>query len=145
MDFSFGKLSKQEVYNFLLETDKEFPTPLSSKVDIDEYATKISAYSQFSYCMNQGIIIGMISCYTNNPPMAYITNVCVKAEYQKMGIFHKLLNLLILSLHNKDISYIRLEVDNNNLTAQNAYIKNGFTIKDKASPYSMYMEYYLEK
>lgn len=138
--YYFGKLSVSKVLDFLIQTDCEFPYPLSSRVNINKYAIKLSDFSHFSYCMDDGIIVGMISCYINNPPMGFISNVCVKSKYQGLGIFSKMLEVLIQSVQDFGICYLRLEVDNNNI-AQQVYLRKKFVMKEAASDHSTYMEY----
>ena len=140
MKYLFSKLSFEQVHKFLYETDKEFATPLSSKVNIDEYAKKLSEFSHFAYCMDDDNIIGMISCYANNPPLGYISNVCVKSEYQNKGVFSSMFNTLIKSLKDIGIKKLRLEVNNNNTKAQEVYSSKGFAFSTQASDHSKYME-----
>lgn len=140
MKYTFSKLSFEQVYQFLLETDKEFATPLSSKVNIEKYAKKLSDFSHFAYCIDENKIIGMISCYINNPPLGYISNVCVKSEYQNKGVFNLMFSTLIYSLEQLGIKILRLEVDNNNTKAQEVYLKKGFAFSAQASEHSKYME-----
>ena len=124
--FSYGKLSFEQVRRFLMDTDKEFPTPLSAHVDIDAYAKKLSEFSDFSICWNGGDIIGMISCYTNRPPLGYISNVCIKKEYQGKRVFRRLFFDLIARLTEKGFNRIQLEVDLDNIRALAIYHHLGF-------------------
>ena len=140
MDFRFGKLGFGQVLLFLLETDKEFQHPLSEKVNLEEYACKLSQYSCFSYCIEQGEMIGMISCYTNRPPEGYISNVCVKSKYRGQGVFGNMLERLLKEVAVVGVDKIRLEVDEDNVNAQKVYMKKGFVFCGNARPSSYYME-----
>ena len=124
--FSYGRLSFEEVWQFLIETDNLFPTSLSLHVNIDSYARKLSDFSDFSICRDPKGIVGMISCYTNKPPVGYISNVCVKNEFQGMGVFTKMFMLLVAKAKEKGIETLRLEVDLNNSKALNLYSLLGF-------------------
>lgn len=146
MKYLFSKLSFEQVYKFLCETDKVFATPLSSKVNIDDYAKKLSDFSHFVYCTNDDDhIIGMISCYINNPPVGYISNVCVKSEYQNKGVFSLMFSTLVDSLKKLQINILKLEVDDNNSIAQDVYSRKGFVVSSKASDHSKYMEFQIRK
>ena len=125
-EFSYGKLSFEEVRRFLMETDQEFLTPLSTHINIDAYAKKLSLYSDFSICRDDKSIVGMISCYTNQPPMGYISNVCVKKQYQDQRVFSRLYRTLLHQVELRGISIIRLEVDSRNEKAQSVYRHFGF-------------------
>lgn len=140
MEFCFGNLGFEQVLVFLRETDNEFKHPLSEKVDLEDYARKLSQYSSFSYCIDQNEMIGMISCYTNRPPEGYISNVCVKSKFQGRGVFGNLLKRLLKEVVALGIDVIRLEVDEDNVTAQSVYLKNGFVFCGNASPSTYFME-----
>lgn len=133
LQFSYGNLPYHAVREFLLETDKEFPIPLSTHVDIDSYAKKLSSLSDFSVCRDGAEIVGMISCYTNHPPVGYVSNVCVKKAYQGAGVFSELFSLLTAQVREKGISKIRLEVDEANNRAQEVYFHMGFTVAESRS------------
>ena len=126
--FSYGKLPVEEVRTFLWETDGEFPTPLSAHVDIDSYAGKLSEFSDFAVCRDGEDMVGMISCYTNQPPLGYISNVCVKKPYQARKVFSRLLQLLRTNVKEPGISRLRLEVDVDNDKARRIYGHYGFRI-----------------
>lgn len=148
MDFryTFSTLSFEEVRRFLLETDKEFPTPLSESVDINDYARKLSTYSDFSLCYYGDELIGMISCYTNRPPMGYISNVCVKKDYQGRGVFQGMFVCLLDKVKHKKISVIRAEVDIFNYSAINTYLKRGFILVEaRAESRKLLIEYRCDK
>ena len=136
LQFSYGKLSYEEVRRFLIETDSEFLIPLSTSVDINEYARKLSSFSDFSICRDSGSIIGMISCYTNQPPMGYISNVCVKKQYQGQKVFSRMYRLLILNLKRLGILYLRLEVNSENSNAQSVYRHYGFRVVEARPEYN---------
>jgi ribosomal protein S18 acetylase RimI-like enzyme len=124
--FSYGKLTFEEVREFLLETDNEFPTPLSAHVDIDAYAKKLSEFSDFSICRDGDSIVGMISCYTNRPPIGYISNACIKKQYQAQKVFSKLFHQLVNNAKDRGILRIQLEVDTDNDYARRIYEHYGF-------------------
>lgn len=124
--FTYGTLPFEEVRTFLLETDNEFPTPLSASVDINSYAKKLSEFSDFSICRDEDGIIGMISCYTNNPPAGYISNVCIKKEFQGRGVLSILFSLLVINGKRKGIKTVQLEVEESNTSALNVYLHLGF-------------------
>ena len=124
--FSYGKLAFEEVRTFLLETDNEFPTPLSARVDIDAYARKLSEFSDFSICRDGESIVGMISCYTNRPPLGYMTNACIKKPYQTQKIFSRLFHQLRTHAAERGILRFRLEVDAGNDNARRIYEHYGF-------------------
>lgn len=124
--YVFSVLSFLEVYSFLLETDAEFLSPLSRRVDIGAYAKKLSDFSDFSLCYDGDQLVGMISCYTNQPPVGYISNVCVKKQYQGRGVFSAMFRKLLENLRLRGISMLMLEVDAQNEKAKSIYEHFGF-------------------
>ena len=139
--FSYGDLSFGEVRTFLLETDAEFPTPLSAHVDIDSYAWKLSEFSDFAVCRDGEDIVGMISCYTNQPPLGYISNACVKKQYQARKVFSKLFRLLLTNAKERGASCLRLEVDADNENARRIYEHYGFrTLEARPESRKLLME-----
>lgn len=141
MDYRFGNLPFEDVYRFLVETDNEFPAPLSKKVNLTDYALKLAHFSEFSFCIEDHSIAGMISCYMNRPPIAFISNVCIRSNYQNMGVFKRLFSNLTTHLKSKGFSIVHLEVSDANIIAQKAYLSVGFQAKERASNTSHYFEF----
>ena len=132
MEIVFGRLSYEEVYEFLKATDKEFDVPLSEKVNLSDYASKLSKLSSFSYCIDNGHIVAMISCYVNCPPVGYISNVCIMNQYQGCGLFTKLLSKLKIESRQLGITYFRLEVNIDNINARHVYEHVGFDYESQS-------------
>lgn len=124
--FSYGKLSFEQVRRFLMETDKEFPTPLSAHIDIDVYAKKLSEFSDFAVCWDGDDVIGMISCYMNRPPIGYMSNACIKKQYQAQKVFSKLFHQLLINAKERGVLRFQLEVDAINYNARRIYEHYGF-------------------
>lgn len=131
MEIVFGRLSYEEVYEFLKATDKEFDVPLSEKVNLSDYASKLSKLSSFSYCIDNGHIVAMISCYVNCPPVGYISNVCIMNQYQGCGLFTKLLAKLKDKSRLLGITVFRLEVNADNIRARSVYERSGFKYENQ--------------
>lgn len=126
LSYTYGRLPFEKVRTFLQETDNEFPTPLSVRVDIDAYAKKLSEFSEFSLCRDGESIVGMISCYTNRPPLGYMTHACVKKQYQARKVFSKLFQQLRDNAKERGILRFQLEVDADNSHARRIYEHYGF-------------------
>ena len=120
--------SLESIREFFYRTDSEFDVPLSQKVNIDKYTFKLYSYAEFFVCYDDDRIVGMICCYMNRPPEAYISHVCVSSEYQGKGIFKELFASLKHVCHSTSIKQITLEVRQLNVKAQKAYRKEGFYI-----------------
>lgn len=126
LSYSIERPSLHELLQFLYESSKEFDTPLEQKLDIPQYAQKLYENSSFIICRDNVHIVGMICCYTNRPPIGYISNVCVLSTHQGIGIFKQCFNLLIDYCKSSGIDEIHLEVNNQNHNAYNIYRHIGF-------------------
>ena len=143
--YVFSSLSFQEVLSFLRETDTMFPTPLSERVDLEMYAKKLSGHSDFSLSYAGNQMVGMISCYTNRPPMGYISNICVKESYQGKGVFKEMFRRLVDEIKKKGIHCLRLEVDDDNVRAMDVYSHLGFSVvKERRDLNKKLLEYVIE-
>jgi ribosomal protein S18 acetylase RimI-like enzyme len=130
LQYAFSRLPFEDVYSFLLETEKDFPVPLSESLDLETYARKLATFSEFSLCYYEGKLIGMISCYTNYPPVGYVSNICVKKEFRGKGVFSELFVILLANAKEKGIKTIRLEVDMKNDKALGVYHHIGFEVAE---------------
>lgn len=120
--------SIESIREFFYRTDNEFDIPLSQKVNVDEYTLKLYTYADFFVCYNDDKIVGMICCYMNRPPEAYISHVCVESEYQGKGVFKELYTETEKYCLQKDIISITLEVSKNNAKAKSVYHKMNFSL-----------------
>jgi len=70
----------------------------------------------------------MIAFYANRPEEAvvYIPHVYVSPLYRHQGLFTQMLKIAKEHVKQKGFITMRLEVNNNNMQAQNAYLRNGF-------------------
>lgn len=122
--------SLEAIRDFFYRADKDFDIPISHRVTIEEYTFKLYSYSNFYVCYDSDEIIGMICCYMNRPPEAYISYVCVSSKYQGQGVFSSLFEMLERECVCSSISKIKLEVNIDNLRAMRAYEKKGFVITE---------------
>lgn len=79
--------------------------------------------SKYIVAKEQGIIVGFAGIWYSVDD-AHITNIVVKKSYRHQGIGSKLLEGLIKMAKIKDS--LTLEVNTNNINAQNLYTKYGF-------------------
>ncbi len=108
--------------------DQSFVPPLSSRINIEEYAQKIHDKAITFEAWQGNTLIGLIAAYfsSNGQKIAFITNVSVYSNYMGAGIASKLLDMTIhyASLHH--YTTINLEVNCNNTPAIHFYKKNRF-------------------
>ena len=122
------------------QADDTFPS-LQDEEHLLNFTHKIHSFADFCLCRNNGMLVGIIAFYANGngADFAYISHVYVSPDYRGKGVFSKMFSVVEDYVRTKGFSEIRLEVDNNNNSAQSAYIRNGFVQGKIASPCSVYM------
>lgn len=123
--------SQKEILVFIQSTDSMYDPPQSSIVNITDWSEKIYNNADLFVASNNGQTIGMIAAYMTQPPLCYITSVCVCKEYQNQGIFSSLYSLLEHIAFITGFVMIVLEVNKNNTKALSCYKRKGFTIKEE--------------
>ena len=122
-------INLENVTNFLIEVNFDFPVPLSNKVDISEYAKKIINNATIIAAIDKtNSIIGLVCGYTNNliEKTSYISLVGVKKEYRKCGIAKLLLKTYLAFCNKKGIALVHLYTDKSNVPAIKMYNDLGF-------------------
>ena len=134
-------ISLEELLNYMrIQANEAFPS-LKDEARLLAFATKLHKNAEFCFCRDEGKLVGMIAYYANGQgaDFVYIPHVYVSPNYRKIGLFSRMLNTIEEYVIKKEFSEIRLEVENDNWSAQSAYLKNGFLLKKIASPKSIYM------
>ena len=83
--------------DFLQRVDNDFPTPLSARVNLEEYARKLTDHGFVSVTIKQGVIVGMVAMYCNDTEnsYAYIPLVAVDSQYRGQKISKSLMDCAI--------------------------------------------------
>ena len=134
-------ISLEELLNYMrFQANEAFPS-LKDKTKLLAFATKLHENAEFCLCRDEGKLVGMVAFYANGQgaDFAYIPHVYVSPDYRKMRLFATMLNKTEYDVKKKGFSEIRLEVEKENVIAQSAYLRNGFTQYKTVSPNSMYM------
>lgn len=121
-------ISEKMLYEFLKMGDKDFPEPLSNRVDLKEYAKKMhkNAVIIAEVCDDQ--IVGMFAGYINDESKkeAYISFVNILRKYRRNGIAKKLLLEFIDVARKKNFHEVHLHTSLKNQGAIKLYESNGF-------------------
>lgn len=132
------RLSHNDALN-LLEYSSDFYIPkLSSEVDLEVFAKKLSRHANFLLCELGESICGYTAYYVNpNAKQIYITLICVDPAFQQRGLGRLMLKYLVDNYTNKALS-IALEVVKYNNIALNFYKHEGFVIiEDRGNRFLM--------
>ena len=116
----------------LSELDKKcFSVPWSEKSFFDESHNKLAVYF---VAKEDGVIIGYAG-YWNVAGEGCITNIAVIPEKRRMGIGKKLIEEMIKSAKELDLSLLTLEVRESNTAAISLYKSFGFEELGKRKNY----------
>lgn len=120
---------------FINKIDKDFPIPVSEKVDIIEYVRKLSENGTIYIAEHEMEIIGLCAGYMNDLQnnKAYISILGVDSSFRKKGIAKELVNHFIDKAYNSNMKKLFLETHKENISALNFYKKNGFIILDNCN------------
>lgn len=135
-----NNISKRtDILSHLLRTDTVFLNNLKKKVNLEEYSLKLASKAKrFEAWNDSGQLIGIVCIYLDKNS-GFISNVSVEPRYYRLGIGNTLIKKTILLCKSKSIKNIKLEVEINNKSAIQLYVKNGFKIK-KTLQYNYLMD-----
>lgn len=129
-----------DIQKHLSAVDTDFAIKLSDRVDIHEYAHKLSIKSERIEAWKEDSLVGLLAYYNNQTTnSAYISNISVTKEFRSSGIASCLLEKLKEYIANHGITKITLEADKSLL---DFYKKNDFTMGKQLTNNSYEMEYY---
>lgn len=117
-------------YNFLVEVDKDFPTPLSDRVNLYEYAKKLASSAVVSAIFNENKILGMVALYCNDTEKgyAYVPLVAVLPEARGRKISRALMASAVSIARDNNFKIIGIHTENS--IALHLYESLGFKIKE---------------
>ena len=125
--------SRAAITEHLQHCDADFLPPLSSRVEINNYVTKIMDNAVRLEAWSGTLLTGLLAVYCNNHDtrIAFITSVSVVKIWTGRGIAASLLQQCIAQARLSGMEQIVLEVGVENDPAINLYKKTGFTTNAK--------------
>ena len=131
--------AETDILQFLYNVDADFNPPLSSKVVLNEYVSKIISKAELIVRGDSGGIFGMVILYANDicSRSAYISLVGVKSTYRGRGVATDMMREAIAIA--KDKGMARIGIHSNNNIAIELYKSIGFVVKTDDE--RKYMEY----
>ena len=141
-----NRAGEQQIEQYLKSCDLTFVPPLSTQVEIAEYARKISANAVRFEAWAEDSLIGLIAVYCNDVSrnLSFITTVSVAPDAQGAGIASRLMEQCLAFLRDHGFRFVELEVDRENNKALRLYERFGF-IPDRSSGRSLHMVMDLDK
>ena len=128
IEILLNKASTAQIAEHLLRCDADFVPPLSGRVEINDYAQKITSKARRFEAWSGGALAGLVAAYYNNQEkrIAYITNVSVLKSWTGKGIAARLIGLCVENAKASGMRHVSLEVANDNARAIRLYEKSGF-------------------
>lgn len=125
----------EQVLQHLLECDSDYCPPLSSRVNLHDYACKIVSQAKTYEAWEQGRLAGLVAAYFPEAAgtSVFISNVSVLAEFRRKSLAKMLLNNCIVDALKEGFHEIKLEVDLGNAAALRMYQSLGFRCVEEAS------------
>ncbi len=126
--FNFNDCTLEELIALHLECDKDFYPPLTSRVNIESYCSKLLENAVIVTCRDGGELVGIIAIYCNDirTKSAFISSICISPKYRGKRLSNQLMGLAIEKAKDSGMLSIKLEVGINNTRAISLYEKFGF-------------------
>lgn len=125
-----GRGSVADYEAHLEACDDLFPTALSDRTDLHEYARKLHNLATSFELWDDNRLIGLLSAYLDTD-IAFISHICVLPEAPR-GSGHALLTALFEEVSQQSKRMIRLQVEKTNENAIAFYQKHEFVVTDQS-------------
>ena len=108
--------TEDEICSHLVSCNEDFITPLDQRVNIKEYASKLSRAAVTFEAWSGHILVGLVAAYFNDlkSRSGYITTVSIVNKFKGMGISSELLRACVSYAGAHNFREIRLEVHKDN-------------------------------
>lgn len=128
LKLTIPEIEKGDLLKFLHEINQDFFPSLDSKVDLQEYATKIQEQASVIIETDRSGICGLVVFYCNNQEtkLAYISLVGVSTRARSQGIASRLVKSVCDYIKTQEFSTIGIH--SNNPSAIRIYQQLGFCI-----------------
>ena len=95
--------------------------------DIQLYIEKLSQYAYFAEWIENSKVCAFVAYYLNDVlQQLYVSLIAVDNSYQRRGIGYGLIQKLVVIARRRSYGSIALEVDKENSSAYQFYVKLGF-------------------
>lgn len=135
-DYTIGRSGADAVLRHLQAHDAAFHPPLSSRVDLADYARKLAEHALRLEAWVGDDLVGLVAVYCNAPDRgtAFVSNVSVLAGHAGRGIARHLMLDAISQVRALGFASLCLEVDRRAVPALRLYGSLGFLAEADAAP-----------
>lgn len=119
-----------EIEEHLRQADEDFLPPLSGRIEIAPYASKLVGNAVRFEAWASGRLVGLVAVYCNDlaGETAYVSSVSVLKDHAGRGIASTLMLKCIEHVVHARMRRIRLEVSLDNEPALRLYERHGFSL-----------------
>lgn len=117
---------------FLKKSDNMFQPKLSERVDIKQYAEKLTECAELFYVLDDGKDVANCAVYMNQEYTCFISSFAVAQNMQRSGIGTILMRAVISEGIKRDMKSIELDVYACNNAGIRFYISQGFQKKSES-------------
>ena len=112
----------------LVECDAAFDPPLSSRVDLHQYAEKLVTRAVRFEAWSEGAVVGLVAAYCNDQVAreAFVTSVSVSPAWLGKGVASRLMRDCLAYAVSVGMRQMTLEVSKANTRAVGLYTRLGF-------------------
>ncbi|MDP2283629.1 MAG: GNAT family N-acetyltransferase, partial [Pseudohongiella sp.] len=120
--------SVDRIFEFLNKEDDSFIPPLSSKVNLVSYSTKLSVSAINIFACIASVDVGHVAFYSNDKKnfKGFLSSICLCKNNKGSGVGILLLNQVFEHCLESGMKVVELEVDVCNMAAIRFYEKHGF-------------------
>lgn len=131
--FRESTASADEVGAHLWACDAAFVPKLSERLEIDEYAQKIVENAITFEAWQEGLLVGLVAAYLNDPALknSYVSNVTVEPVLMGKDVAAALFESCLTRARRDGFATMKLEVGQENQRAIRFYEKFGFQVQDR--------------
>lgn len=125
--YAHNRATPAQLLLHLQEVDAGFMPPLSSRVPLADYASKLCSQAERQEAWAGADLVGLIACYCNQPEAgAYISNVSLLPAWRGRGVADELLRRSLQLARERGLRSVALHLHPDNLPAQTLYRRHGF-------------------
>jgi ribosomal protein S18 acetylase RimI-like enzyme len=128
VSFRTGQATRGEILAHLRACDATFEPVLSGRVDLDDYAEKLSRKAITFEAWEGDVLVGLVAGYFNDLTTreGFITTVSTHPGFTGRGSASALLAMALRYAADHGFEALSLDVGEHNQSAQNLYRKWGF-------------------
>ena len=121
-------ISLEQLYDFVVTIDHDFPVPLSDKVNLKDYSLKLYNNGDIFAAIIDNKIAGMIAGYNNDHQSkeSYISLLAILKEYRGQAISKQLIFTFIETSIKKKMEKISVYTHKTNTISIKLYTEMGF-------------------